>query len=423
MRCDVEKLAQDAGVRYIRPETRSVMAKLKKLEILKFRNVQPTTLEFSDRFNVVLGKNGTGKTTLLELVALSLSDMEPVGRLSQVAFELCGVRASAVAQFEFKWIRSRSEPAVSLPQMPVRELPTFDSVLDLSMTAGDYAKKLHVTVSEVVTIGGRTHPRSSGGSSWDVGIFDLVSVEDTRDFRVRLQAYFATHQRTTRFDEALIRLAELRTATFVAGGTGAGISDLPPDIRDALSKRADDEAMPAVILPTPQSLRWAANMLGVAEIEVVFPAPSKHDALLLFAGVRFRIRQSNGDTLFDDDLSFGQQRLLSFALHLGSHPDVVVADELVNGLHNEWIKECVAQIGTRQAFLTSQNPLLVDYLVFNSAEEVRRTFLLCSSEKSAAGKETLVWRNMTTDEAADFYAAYETGISYVSEVLMSKGFW
>ena len=52
---------------------------------------------------------------------------------------------------------------------------------------------------------------------------------------------------------------------------------------------------------------------------------------------------------------------------------MVIADELVNGLHHSWIEECIQAIGDRQTFLTSQNPLLLDYLSFASPEDVKRT--------------------------------------------------
>jgi recombinational DNA repair ATPase RecF len=45
------------------------MVKLKRLKIGKYRNVKPgTELRFRDSLNVLLGRNGTGKTTLLNLM-------------------------------------------------------------------------------------------------------------------------------------------------------------------------------------------------------------------------------------------------------------------------------------------------------------------------------------------------------------------
>jgi recombinational DNA repair ATPase RecF len=45
--------------------------KLTKLVIHKYRNVTPgTEIDFSGQRNVFLGQNGTGKTTLLELIVM-----------------------------------------------------------------------------------------------------------------------------------------------------------------------------------------------------------------------------------------------------------------------------------------------------------------------------------------------------------------
>jgi len=48
------------------------MTKLTKLSIKTFRNVAPTTLEFSPGLNVLLGRNAAGKTTLLRLLSTVL---------------------------------------------------------------------------------------------------------------------------------------------------------------------------------------------------------------------------------------------------------------------------------------------------------------------------------------------------------------
>ena len=47
--------------------------KLTRLKIESLRNVEPCELRFGDGFNVLLGLNATGKTTLLELIAAALS--------------------------------------------------------------------------------------------------------------------------------------------------------------------------------------------------------------------------------------------------------------------------------------------------------------------------------------------------------------
>ena len=137
--------------------------------------------------------------------------------------------------------------------------------------------------------------------------------------------------------------------------------------------------------------------------------------------LRFRFR-SKGDRFLHNSLSYGERRLLGFFALSDACPEIMVVDELVNGLHHDWIKACLDEIGSRQAFLTSQNPLLLDYLDFESAEDVQSGFVLCERAPGRLGSE-LVWRNPTAEEAMDFFSAYETGIQRVSDILINKGFW
>ena len=76
----------------------------------------------------------------------------------------------------------------------------------------------------------------------------------------------------------------------------------------------------------------------------------------------------------------------------------------------------------RQAFLTSQNPLLLDYLPITSADEVRRSFVLCRSEPRE-GRPGWIWENMSEGDAQELYNAYEVGVEHVSEILQSRGLW
>ena len=126
-----------------------------------------------------------------------------------------------------------------------------------------------------------------------------------------------------------------------------------------------------------------------------------------------------GDRSFTDEiLSFGQKRLMSFLFHVDSSENLVIADELANGLHYDWIRVCLDAIGDKQALLATQNPLLLDHLPITDAESVRKALILCDEQ----GGE-LVWRNLTAEEAVDFVGAWEVGIQHVSEILRSKGLW
>lgn len=136
--------------------------------------------------------------------------------------------------------------------------------------------------------------------------------------------------------------------------------------------------------------------------------------------LRFYFSHRGGWKISEKMLSYGQKRMLAFMHYLATARSVVIADELVNGLHHRWIRACFEQLGQRQVFLTSQNPLLLDYLSFQSPEEVRSAFVLCRWEK---GPEQMVWENMSPEAAQDFFDSYKVGFQQVGELLQSKGLW
>ena len=104
------------------------------------------------------------------------------------------------------------------------------------------------------------------------------------------------------------------------------------------------------------------------------------------------------------------------------NPSIVIADELVNGLHHSWIKACMEAIDERQAFLTSQNPLLFEYVEFDSIEQVQSRFITCKSEL-VDGAEQLVWQNMSERDARNFFESYQVGIESPGDILMTRGLW
>jgi len=135
------------------------------------------------------------------------------------------------------------------------------------------------------------------------------------------------------------------------------------------------------------------------------------------------VTTTGGTRLPLEKLSFGQLRLFGFFLHSLMHPHAVVIDELTNGLHHEMIDCCLDTIGERQAFLATQNPLLIDYVGFASAEEARRTFILCDLQKGADGENSMIWRNMTDEEAGEFFGDYEVGVQHANDILRKRGLW
>lgn len=142
-------------------------------------------------------------------------------------------------------------------------------------------------------------------------------------------------------------------------------------------------------------LQAAATALGCTSAFLQFDLKHKersepHEFFrYTFADFRFRFVKADGTRLTHHELSYGQQRLLAFHFYAAMHPQVIVADELTNGLHHAMIDQC---------------------------------FILCSTEREN-GRERMVWRNMTAQESENFYRDYKVGISHVNDILRSWGLW
>jgi hypothetical protein len=152
-------------------------------------------------------------------------------------------------------------------------------------------------------------------------------------------------------------------------------------------------------------------------LELLRRESAEKESTALFGRPSFLFRRRNGEELREQHLSFGQKRLLAFLYYL-TISKTVVADELVDGLHFDWISACVEETRGRQKFFASQNPLLVDHMGFKTRDAVKSRFIRCGLE----GDE-MVWSNFSDAEADDFFVAYRTGIQAVSEVLRQKGLW
>lgn len=198
-----------------------------------------------------------------------------------------------------------------------------------------------------------------------------------------------------------------------------GFADSDGQIDPKLPIDAKFEARPSFV-----AAFLKATMLpdGHATLETIESRPSGEPFLLRLGDLSFRFRTKGGGSIGHDLLSYGQKRLLSFLYYVACNDTFIVADELVNGLHHAWIEVCLDAIGERQAFLTSQNPILLDFVPPTSPEQAERRFIRCVLEERE-GRDVMVWRNLTPDEATELCKQYAVGIQQLSELLRVNGLW
>ncbi|MGO8992349.1 MAG: AAA family ATPase [Polyangiaceae bacterium] len=466
------------------------MLKLRRLKILKYRGVTPNiALVFDDQWNVILGKNGTGKTTLLRIVETVISSDFTELALEEFHLEyeisVPGVEDVPGATVTCTVRNERNVPTAD-PATPT-SLSTDDEQrlvaqaprgLTLALTAnvvfvfanGDRVAVHADRASLTVEGSGETRQAQPGiVAGWLIPSIILCSALDNgtriapsiknnliglfRQISPRLMS-----DSVRRFDEALDVFQALVTQSPL----------LPPSHgAPSLTAYFDDPtppllglAAPAHTLPTPSVLssfmvpefvgEIASYLLDPKHVESPQSLVLDHEklpfllravtafgfssaqAILLFREKRvtkgkvnfdygplaFRFERPNGSILRHELLSYGQKRLLAFLYYVAANPTTIIADELVNGLHYEWIELCLGLMGDRQRFLTSQNPLLLDHLTFTSAPEASARFIRCTSEN-----DTMVWSNLAVSDGERFYRAYQSGIQYVGEILRTEGLW
>jgi energy-coupling factor transporter ATP-binding protein EcfA2 len=429
--------------------------KLTRLKLHRFRDVAPgTELVFSPAFNLLLGDNGTGRTTLLELIAQVLgADFSTLAREEfalDYSLVLPGMEIH-ISVHNTKDAGTPAAPATSpgeaslLSLRPLGEAREFAPSFELVLVLTDPAARLvmRADASRVAwEVDGKTVDSVSMGgwallqrSVWTVFLMTVHRLEPEVGERLkelRSRVFLMAPSRFAEGLELFERLGTLRYALELRDGMlfPLGLMALPTWlsglIRERVAKEPPADALELHHTEAPERflarfVALAGFAAGTLRMEVMDPE-LRASGRVEFGRLGFRFTRQDGSVLSHAELGYGQKRLLSFLYALDVNEDFLVADELANGLHPEKVEACLRGLGGRQAFLTSQNPLVFEHVPLGSAEEARRSLILCATGLHA-GRQQVLWSNPAPETAGRLQEAWRRGTAPLAEVLRSQGLW
>jgi len=337
--------------------------RLKRLKIEKYRNVAPgTELVFNDGFNVLLGKNGTGKTTLLRLIAmvvtgefghlkdddlgleyeLAVSGLRiiavirneprkgrtPISQTDNVSIGVSSLQGESTWSCEFTIIRSEGSLAVTLCTIstdPLRANLHFDG-RDHAIAVQspfEHNQLFQALISLIAIVSNHVDaPNDATRLAWTLVSQRLLSTVTLLDVTMRNGG---------RFDEALGALDVIIGGRphDDAGDIGAAALQvlegiriptqfswfIPQQLHEAVStKSASDLAAGNLKFEHVylQFLQKAVSVLGVNGVTLVIPLERKDFSggrnVYLYRGFEFLVTLADGTIISHKYLSYGQKR-------------------------------------------------------------------------------------------------------------------
>jgi hypothetical protein len=413
--------------------------KLTRLQVHRYRAVPPGTgLVFGPSLNLFLGENGTGRTALLELISAALvSDFSSLLHEEfslEYGLTMPGLELDIVARNVLG--EAPPDPSALVLRHAPRASRALEPLLEATLRLDAPACSLRMRATAAGLFcevdGQSAYARTMDWSPLDRSVWTLLFMTAQyleRELKDRLKDFL---RRTFllapwRFDEGLAtfhRIGDSRFAlemrndevfplglmalpTWMPGWLRGHVEAGP--LADALEFRHDE--LPQSFLARFVAL--AGFTSGRLRVEVLDKRTYENGGRVGFGQFTFLFTRPDGTSLSQESLGYGQKRLLAFLYYLDVHEDFVIADELPNGLHPRWVEACLQELGPRQSFLTSQNPLLPERLAFRSAEDVHTSLVVC--------RPGLRWENPPRELAERIFAAYQQGTRPVGELLREHG--
>jgi len=192
------------------------MKKVKRLHVAGFTCFEDTQFEFNDHINVIIGKNGTGKTHVLKILAATLS-----------SFELL-TKSSTNAKDKFENILAEQLIAFFKPEQLGRLV---------KRQPGRAAAKINITIDKSeLSFGFATNSKSSVKIEKNPELVPLSFLYiPPREMFSLYEGFLSLHEkREISFDETYVRLAKALDAPLLKGKRYDEVAKLIKPLEDEL---------------------------------------------------------------------------------------------------------------------------------------------------------------------------------------------
>ena len=423
---------------------------LERIKVNQFRSVEPgTQLCFSEGLHVVLGKNASGKSTLLDLIAASLAVDFEHPAFHDEPLDLEFVVSAGGLHFEAKLKRALRDNASGMPgDMKGRQRPPHEE--------GRYILRAPSGFEVTVVLSSDDLPRRTveGVDPAQYGLdqplkayHQLPPLAPTLDGLYNLwfqgsgrardamaalvgrDTFLArTRDRPFRMSEGDELLDEFGDNDFIIQ-LGQSVRSQPYLLPDKIFKELSPtgSAIEVQLAVEPLLLSFVREM-GFTEARMSLGPPRVerdfgHD-LFAYSMPTFTFYRDGRLVRRVDQLSYGQRRLFALGWYLVCTRDFAILDEPANGLHESWVTFLVSQLHGRQVFLTSQNRELLDMLPFSTEMELSRGFVLCESRLQRGSEPMLHWRGLREDESALMIKALRASrVDLITDLLRALDLW
>lgn len=426
---------------------------IERLKVNRFRSVEPgTELCFSDGFHVVLGKNASGKSTLLDLIAASLAldfdrpafHDEPLDL--EFTLRIGALHIGATVKRALLDVNASAAPGNDEPKRSLREegrytlrAPSGFKVTVL-LTTDDLPRRTVEGVDPAQygldeTLGWRHQgpPLAPGLSGlydrWFQGTLSVAGSMESLLGKDAFPSWRTDHSlfRMPESDELLDAIEDPDLFRVLLGRSMSSQPRLLPDEIFAVLPR-DGSVLEAPLALEPL-LSIFIHEMGFTEARMSLGPPrvERHfgEEVFAYSSPAFTFYHDGRLARRGDQLSYGQRRLFALGWYLACNSDVAILDEPSNGLHESWLAFLVSQLHDRQVFLTSQNREMLDLLPFGTETELSRGFVLCESRlQPSSGEPTLHWRGLREDESALMIKALRSSrVDLITDLLRALDLW